>query len=1704
MPAEAAQTEILTHTIDILRVAAGLREAAIKELEKLEITLQQELLHKGDMTVNKAGKTEALLTQTQAQIADAYAKISQHQLAGLAGLAKLEGKQAVNTVNAQIGASVVTTAIGPKLLEAIVDGDHIQGHSAKAWWAAQAEDLRFKFAGQMREGLLRGETVDELARRVRGTKAAGFNDGIMAAKKREAEALVRSSAISISNEARLRSYAEMGDIVKGIAWLATLDTRTTPICRALDGLEWTLPDFQPIGHDKKFPGPVAHWNCRSTQMTVLRSWDELAGKKLPSVGDQELQEAMEAELKDMGWSDEKIGKAVANTRASMDGQVPATLDFDSWMKAKGDAFIEARLGPGRAALYKSGKVTVRDLTDQNNRPLNLKELAAKIEKGIAPPETLGIQWSDVPAQKAAPYVSLDPVPVPAKDLPELTAERLKTTAAKNKTASEFTAAKQPDESSDSHNQIEQAFYEQGFVYVLRDKAGKVVAAISFSDKSLSGDIEVGHVGSLVKGGGTAAMKIAAEAAAKAKVGITLFSLEGAVGFYEKLGFEKHKYIKGMMTLSPEKAAALAKPSEPTAKTLEEAAPAKPAPTAAELKASAELATQAASKTWAAMAKQVITDMPDASPVEQLAVFNEKKLQKQQASFLNDTAAMNTALGKTPPTTQTLLNKLAADDPAKLAFHDKVELAKAKLKAEADAKAKAEAEAKAAEKAAAEKAAAEKAIADFAAKSPEHATVVNFLKGQYEKDPNAAKEIAAAMHTQLDDDANAEIQGIAGGTFPGVSMNTVWQAKKALQANKDAGYAALVAAKAAAAAEDAADAAAAEKAKQAPPAPTAAGTPQAIAGLAKAIAAGKKLNMKQMLLKDKLEATPLSAQMLKTKVEILQQQSAPAKAATKIATGPDTNIQNLAQELPDPKNFSFVKTLPGSTQPGLYADQETGKEWVVKKASGTSQAHVESEALADSIYRAAGAKVPFSAVTKMNGEVVKIAEFIPGAGQLSAWPVGSVNFEKAAAKARQHFVLDALLGNWDAVGTGKNNMLVSAGSFDVWRIDNGGALLWRAMGAPKDAKWLTREVQELKTLTNPKLNADAAAVYKGITTDEINAQIADIISRKDAILHAAEAGGVTVVEFLKQRIGYLETLLPAGMAAKKTPAPAAASKVIPDNIVQRVAKAKSAGIALDFGSNQVEDNNAIVWQERQGKRNDVRMQLKVTAAGSKALETRLAASGFAPAPAAAPDPAKPVSATWAEIEPIAKHIGYHAGSGTLNPMKVGEITKLQSKMWKAEQSTDPETKAMGKYYQVVLADLKAAAAENKKPSKVWPSWEKYLEGAPKIAAKFKKEPAPEPETTAASGALAGWKVKRLDKWDTYRTTVDPKDKIRHRTNTAAVELNVGIGYELTKGSVTVRFAPQRNVPKSAIARIMLGVVQVWVNGTEIDSGTAQAMQALHELGLDTTPPTDAQREIQYLHKGWYQHNKHTRSDYKAIYEAAIPDAEKAAKLRALSEKEFNVTLPKSPAGWDETYNPRGYNDASDGTGYRVYYRWDKPRAVFEKEMAEYQLNHGSSHMVDAVKGWLESGRATPTYDRVRMGVSTAAGLSAGADMKTGGAMYLFSSVTRKDARGGYGEGSFRWKVRNLARLDTYSLTFDGWGNFDHFGKRVADLDTYKQMTMPSGADQALLKNGLSFVDEIDEILAANESQRAEIITLFKDAGYATLPDGRKVETVVKIR
>lgn len=400
---EILQDATMAHSWTLLRVAAGQREAALAVLESLETELagQADLFGK---IRNPAGERyKELEAETGRIIRGAYKVIAGEQKSALEQIATSE-VQFINTaMNKAVGVSVFSQKISPQVLQA-VSGPIIFGAPAGDWWNGQAAALRAKFGQEMAKGILMGEDNAALVRRVRGTKANGYKDGIMNVSKREATALVRTSVISASNYARIETFRTMGT-VKGIQWVATLDSRTTEICMALDKKQWRFPDLEPIGHNKRFPGPTAHWQCRSTQTAVTYSWSELAGKKIPETDNKTLQAAVEDKLREEGKTEEQVTAYVARARASIDGPVSASSTFEDWARTKPPEFVEKLVGPGRYALFDAGQISFSDLTNQDNRPLTLAALKDAVETGNLPSETL----RRVPFNPPAASITAPPV-----------------------------------------------------------------------------------------------------------------------------------------------------------------------------------------------------------------------------------------------------------------------------------------------------------------------------------------------------------------------------------------------------------------------------------------------------------------------------------------------------------------------------------------------------------------------------------------------------------------------------------------------------------------------------------------------------------------------------------------------------------------------------------------------------------------------------------------------------------------------------------------------------------------------------------------------------------------------------------------------------------------------------------------------------------------------------------------------------------------------------------------------------------------------------------------------------------------------------------------------------------------------------------------------------------------------------------------------
>ena len=167
-----------------------------------------------------------------------------------------------------------------------------------------AVDQAERFSQVVRQGLLTGETTPSIAKRLIGglqfgEEAKTVRQLVAAGGQATAVAdnqiitLVRTSINQVANTASQQVYEANQDITKKYRYVATLDSRTSSICAALDGREFEYG---------KGPMPPQHFNCRSTTVPMID----------PDI----------------------LPPSTTATRASKNGQVPINTTYGKWLKDK--------------------------------------------------------------------------------------------------------------------------------------------------------------------------------------------------------------------------------------------------------------------------------------------------------------------------------------------------------------------------------------------------------------------------------------------------------------------------------------------------------------------------------------------------------------------------------------------------------------------------------------------------------------------------------------------------------------------------------------------------------------------------------------------------------------------------------------------------------------------------------------------------------------------------------------------------------------------------------------------------------------------------------------------------------------------------------------------------------------------------------------------------------------------------------------------------------------------------------------------------------------------------------------------------------------------------------------------------------------------------------------------------------------------------
>ncbi len=175
----------------------------------------------------------------------------------------------------------------------------------------------------------------------------------------------------------------------------------------------------------------------------------------------------------------------------------------------------------------------------------------------------------------------------------------------------------------------------------------------------------------------------------------------------------------------------------------------------------------------------------------------------------------------------------------------------------------------------------------------------------------------------------------------------------------------------------------------------------------------------------------------------------------------------------------VSGAMGSNEGGWY-ERPTGERYYVKFYENPDQGRVEF--ITNAIYQKLGIKAARSEIIQLGGREAIASPAVP-----EATPV-SVETQKNSQDMRNGFVADAFLANWDVVGLAYDNIVKGEGG--LYRIDNGGAMIFRAQGG--DKTYSPDSIPELTTMREP--GRPTGEVFKGLTEQEIGRQAQNLVTK----------------------------------------------------------------------------------------------------------------------------------------------------------------------------------------------------------------------------------------------------------------------------------------------------------------------------------------------------------------------------------------------------------------------------------------------------------------------------------------------------------------------------------------------------------------------------------------------------------------------------------
>ena len=292
-------------------------------------------------------------------------------------------------------AGVDLSLLGKKAIKEGLNNNLIQSRTAAEWFSGTAEADVMRINDMIRNGVRSGWTIQEMTRRIVGTKANNYTDGLLETSRSHATTMARTICSGIANNAKDQFYQENDDVVIGVEWLDTLDSRTCARCGGLSRKRWKTKEPHPV--------PPAHHNCRCVLIPVTELTDLGEDVSRPAANadfDAEAKELYETKYPGKKFEDlsastrkkyfyEAQKEYTKRTGNPPYRQVPGNMTFSEYFEQMPEKEKERYLGKGKYEIYKNGNLPLKKfIPPYPERMYSVKELKEMDKKSFFK----GVDW----------------------------------------------------------------------------------------------------------------------------------------------------------------------------------------------------------------------------------------------------------------------------------------------------------------------------------------------------------------------------------------------------------------------------------------------------------------------------------------------------------------------------------------------------------------------------------------------------------------------------------------------------------------------------------------------------------------------------------------------------------------------------------------------------------------------------------------------------------------------------------------------------------------------------------------------------------------------------------------------------------------------------------------------------------------------------------------------------------------------------------------------------------------------------------------------------------------------------------------------------------------------------------------------------------------------------------------------------------------